>query len=69
MFSVPVPAEQNGVSKSIQRFIPTNSQVAESSALTAMKTEPEMPIPIISQTGMKSIEHTVNDQRPRKDYL
>lgn len=36
MFSVPVPAEQNGVSKSIQRFIPTNSQVAESSALTAM---------------------------------
>lgn len=49
--------------------LPTNSHAAESSALTAMKTEPEMPIPIISQTGMRPTEHTGNDQRPKKDYL
>lgn len=49
--------------------LPTNSQTAESSAVTAMKAEPEMPIPIISQTGTKPIEHTANDQRPKKDYL
>lgn len=30
-----------------------------------MKTEPEIPIPTISQTGMRPIEHTVNDQRPK----
>lgn len=52
-------------------FISKNaySHVAESSAPTAMETETEMPIPIISQTGMRPTEHTENDQRPKNDYL
>lgn len=69
--SVPVPAEQKRGFIEHQKglSLPINSQAAESSALAGMRTEPEMLTPIISQTGTRPIEHIVNDQRPKKDYL